>query len=261
MKVSLVTGASGGIGESFARKLGARGDNVLLVARSEDKLAELCSEIGRAHSVNAQYIAMDLSAVGSMQKLENETSERGLEVNLLVNNAGIGLAGDFLESELAQIDRMIDLNIRVLTDLCYLFIARMRRAGGGAIINVASTAAFQSVPYMGAYAATKAYVLSLSEALWEENRRHRIKVMALCPGVTDTNFFAAAEMKRPPMRVMQSPDEVVDVGLKALRQGRSHVISGWTNYLMTEAERIVPRTVVTRIAGKAMRSQFGNEKG
>jgi short-subunit dehydrogenase len=156
---------------------------------------------------------------------------------------------------------MIDLNIKALVALTYFYLAPMRLRKQGAIINVASTAAFQGVPYMAVYAATKAFVLSFSEALWEELRADNIKIMALCPGVTDTNFFDAAEaVQKPPMRIAQTPRQVVKTALRGLDRGRSHIISGWSNYFMTEAERLVPRSVVERMAGLAMRPIYGNKK-
>jgi hypothetical protein len=256
MKTSLVTGASSGIGEAFARRLAARGDNLLLVARSAEKLANLCSELGRAHGVNAQYVALDLSEQDAPQRLFEEAWGRGFEIDLLINNAGFGLVGDFEKSSLDRQLNMIDLNVRALTELCHRFLGPMRERRSGAIINVASTAAFQSVPYFAVYAATKSYVLALSEALWDENREYGIKVLALCPGVTDTGFFEAANTAKPGMRAVQTPEQVVDTGLKALAAGRNHVVSGWTNYLMTEAERLIPRTLLTRVAGKAFRAQL-----
>jgi short-subunit dehydrogenase len=260
MKTTLITGASSGIGEAFARKLASQGENVLLVARSEDKLATLCSELGRAHNIKAQFVALDLTEKDAPAKLFEETLQRGLEVEMLINNAGFGSMGDFTTLEIARELEMIDLNIKALVALTYLFLKPMRERERGAIINVASTAGFQPVPYMTTYAATKAFVLSFSDALWEENRAHGITVMALCPGVTDTNFFAASEMERPPMRISQTPEQVVETALSGLKRGRGHIISGWTNYLMTEAERLVPRSLVTRIAGKALRPQGENKK-
>lgn len=192
MNATLITGASSGIGEVFARKLAARGRNVLLVARSEDKLITLCNELGRSNSIRAQYVALDLSRPDAAEQLFAETEKRGLTIDLLVNNAGFGSMGDFSKLELARELNMIDLNIKSLVELTYKFLAPMRERRQGAIINVASTAGFQAVPFMATYAATKAFVLSFSEALWEENRPHGIKVMALCPGVTETNFFEAA---------------------------------------------------------------------
>src|SRR5882762_9193042 len=254
MNASLITGASSGIGEVFARKLAARGRNVLLVARSEGKLITLCNELGRSNSIRAQYVALDLSLSESPARLFEEAEKRGLSIDLLVNNAGFGSFGDFSKADLARELNMIDLNVKALVELTYLFLKPMRERKQGAIINVASTAAFQAVPYMGTYAATKAFVLSFSEALWEENRAFGVKVMALCPGVTETNFFEASSMPRPPARASQTPDEVVDTALRGLKRGKSSVISGWTNFFLIETERLAPRSFILRAAGAALRS-------
>jgi short-subunit dehydrogenase len=137
----------------------------------------------------------------------------------------------------------------------------MRERRAGTILNVASTAGFQPVPYMATYAATKAFVLSFSEALWEENRSYGIHVMALCPGVTETGFFDAAHMsQRPPARVAQTPEQVVDTAMRALKRKKSHVISGWTNFLTTETERLVPRSLIVRAIGSVMRGPAGKQK-
>jgi short-subunit dehydrogenase len=253
MKTTLITGASSGIGEAFARRLAARCENVLLVARSEEKLASMCNEVGRANNINAQYVAMDLTEGDAAARLFEETERRGLEVETLINNAGFGSMGDFVGLDLNRELSMIDLNIKSLVALTHYYIKPMRERKRGTIINVASTAAFQGVPGMATYAATKAFVLSFSEALRVESRESGVHVMALCPGVTETNFFAAANAERPPMRAAQTPDQVVDTALSGLKRGKSHIISGWTNYVMAESERLVPRSLVTRIAGKAMK--------
>jgi short-subunit dehydrogenase len=258
MNTTLITGASSGIGEEFARQLAARKENLLLVARSEDKLAALCDELASTHNVDAQYVVQDLTEAKAAALLFAETERRGLVVETLINNAGFGAMGDFAQLDLERALQMVDLNIKALVALTYLYLAPMRERKAGAIINVASTAAFQGVPYMATYAATKAFVLSLSEALWEENRAYNIKVLALCPGVTETNFFDAAQVDhKPPVRMVQTPEQVVKTALHGLKRGRSHIISGWSNYFMTEAERLVPRWVVERMAGKAMRPVFG----
>ena len=254
MKATLITGASSGIGEVFARKVAARGDNVVLVARSEEKLSALCNELGRAHNVNCQTVALDLSAAGAARRLFEETGRRGLEVDTLINNAGFGSMGDLLSLDLERELNMIDLNVKSLVELTYLYLAPMRKRRRGRIINVASTAAFQPVPYMATYAATKAFVLSFTEALWDENRAYNIRVMALCPGATETNFFSAAGVRKPPFRVVETAEEVVATALRGLDRGKGHIISGWINYAQTQAERLVPRSLVTRIAGKGMRS-------
>jgi uncharacterized protein len=256
MNTTLITGASSGIGAAFARKLAGRGRNVLLVARSEDKLIALCNELGRLTSIRAQYLALDLQQPDAAAQLFEETQKRELEIEMLINNAGFGSMGDFAKLDLDRELEIIQLNIRALVDLTHRFLQPMRERKRGTIVNVASTAGFQAVPYMATYAATKAFVLSFSEALWEENRSHGVHVMALCPGVTETNFFEAAGMDHPPMRITQTPEDVVDTALRALNRNKGAVISGWTNFFTVEAERVFPRSLVTRIAGKALRSRI-----
>ena len=158
------------------------------------------SGAGRLSGIRAHYYTLDLHKPGATAELMEETRRRDLVIDMLVNNAGFGSMGDFTGQDLARELEMIDLNIKSLVDLTYRFIRPMRERGQGTIINVASTAGFQPVPYMATYAGTKAFVLSFSEALWEENREFGVHVMALCPGVTDTNFFAASQMGRPPLR-------------------------------------------------------------
>ena len=256
MNTTLITGASSGIGEAFARALATRGHNLLLVARSEDKLITLCSELGRIRSIHCQYVAMDIAKPESPAELFEETRQRELEIDLLINNAGFGSMGDFAKLDPERELEMIELNITAVVELTRRFLGPMRERQRGTIINVASTAGFQPVPYMATYAATKAFVLSFSEALWDENRQHGIHVMALCPGVTETNFFEAAGIDRPPMRAVQTAEEVVETALRALPRKKSLVISGWANWFVVEAERFLPRSAVTKVAGKALRSRF-----
>jgi uncharacterized protein len=256
MNTTLITGASSGIGEAFARKLARRGRNVLLVARSEEKLIALCNELGRVSGIRAQYIVMDLSEPDAAARLIEETNKRELQVEMLVNNAGFGSMGEFSKLDLATELEIIDLNVKSLVELTYHFLAPMRERRQGTIINVASTAGFQGVPFMATYAATKAFVLSFSQALAEENRPQGIRVLALCPGVTDTNFFAASKIDRPPMRTVQTADEVVSAAMRGLARGKNVVISGWANWFVIETERVLPRSVVTKVAAKALRSRF-----
>ena len=254
MNTTLITGASSGIGEAFARKLATQGHDLLLVARSEDKLIALCNELGRGQNIRAQYVAIDLSERDAPARLLAETVERNLEIDLLINNAGFGSMGDFAELDLELELKMIDLNVRSLVELTHRFLQSMREHKRGSIINVASTAGFQGVPFMATYAATKAFVLSFSEALWEENRSYGITVMALCPGVTETGFFVASRMQKPPARFSQSSEDVVETALRGLKRGQSSIISGWPNLVMIEMERIMPRSLVLRAAGAVLRS-------
>src|SRR5438477_6644812 len=259
MNTTLITGASSGIGEAFARRLAARGHNLLLVSRTEENLITLCSELGRSQRIRAQFVATDLSQPDAPAQLFEEAARRDLQIDFLINNAGFGSMGDFAKLDLERELNMIDLNIRSLVELTHRFLQPMRERRSGRIINVASTAGFQAVPFMSTYAATKAFVLSFSEALWEENRPYGIRVMALCPGVTDTNFFEASRMQRPPARTSQTVDEVVDTALRALKRRKSSVVSGWLNLFMVESERLVPRSLVLRAAGAVLRNH--SEKG
>lgn len=258
MNTTLITGASSGIGEAFARALATRGHNLLLVARSEDKLITLCSELGRIRSIHCQYVALDLLKPEAPARLFEETEKRGLDIDLLINNAGFGSMGDFASLELERELNIIDLNVRSLVDMTHRFLQPMRARKSGAIINVASTAGFQPVPYMATYSATKAFVLSFSEALWEENRAHGIEVMALCPGVTETGFFEASQMDKPPARTVQTAEEVVEVALRGLSRRKSSIISGWPNRLMVALERFLPRSVVVKTVGGVMRNARGS---
>ena len=260
MNATLITGASTGIGEEFARQLARRGDNLVLVARSADRLTALANELGRAHNIHAHSIPLDLTQDNAPQQLFEETARRNLDITLLINNAGFGSLGEFTAFPFERDREMIELNITSLVALTHLYIRPMQARGAGAIINVASTAAFQAVPYMATYAATKAFVLSFSEALAEETRAQGVRVMALCPGATETNFFAAAKGERPPMRVVETPEAVVRTALRALERGQSSVISGWTNFFVAQTTRFVPRAIVARIAGRAMRASYGANK-
>jgi short-subunit dehydrogenase len=256
MNTTLITGASSGIGAAFARKLAERRRNLFLVARSEDKLIALCNELGRLTSIRAQYMVLDLLEPDAGARLFEEARKRDLDIDMLINNAGFGSMGEFTKLDLSRELDMIRLNVNAVVDLTYRFLPPMREQKRGTIINVASTAAFQPVPYMATYAATKAFVLSFSEALWDENRAHGIHVMALCPGVTETNFFEAAGIDRPPMRTVQTAEEVAETALRGLARHKTVVISGWANWFVVEAERVVPRSVVTKVAGNALRSRF-----
>jgi short-subunit dehydrogenase len=257
MNTTLITGASSGIGAAFARKFAALGRNVFLVARSEDKLITICNELGRMSGIRAQYLALDLTEEDAPARLFEEIQKRDLEIDMLINNAGFGSMGYFDKLDRERELEMIDLNVRSLVDMTYRFLKPMRERKQGTIINVASTAGFQAVPFMTTYAATKAFVLSFSEALSEENRPHGVHVMALCPGVTQTNFFAAARMEQPPpMRIAETPEEVVETALRGLKRHKSAIVSGWTNKLLVIAERFVPRSLVLKITAKVLRQRF-----
>lgn len=245
-KTVLVTGSSMGIGEIFARELTRRGARVILVARSEDKLKKLASELG-----TARYVAADLTAPGAASKVFDEVKAMGLEVDVLVNNAGFGAHGPFLESSLEGYRGQVALNVGALVELTYLFLPGIEARGGG-VIQVASTAAFQPVPYMAVYGATKAFVLSFSEALWAEYRGRGVRILALCPGATDTPFFERSG-ESAALGAKASPEDVVRVGLDAFGSGRASVIHGAANYMTALINRLVSREMTAKIAARMMR--------
>ena len=261
MKVTLITGASSGIGEAFARRLAEEGHNLVLVARSEKKLSALCEELKAEHGITAHFIAIDLVDFEADRRLFQETERHGLEVDWLINNAGFGSMGDFAALDLERELEMINLNICALVALTHRYLQGMRERKSGTIINVSSAAGFQPIPFMATYAATKAFVTSFSEAIAEENRPFGVQVLALCPGSTDTNFFKNSNIDRMiSVKGQQTVDDVVETALNAADGKRSKVVSGWTNYLVATATNFVPNSLITRVMGKGLRSRYQNSK-
>lgn len=251
---ALVTGASTGIGAEFARKLAARGMHLVLTARREELLRELASELHTAHGTKCEIIPVDLGDPAQPARLIEQIEKKGITLELLVNNAGFGNVATIEDTEVERILELIRVNISALTELTYRVLPGMLERGHGGIINVASVAAFQPVAYMGAYAASKAYVLHFSEALWAEAREKGVTVLALCPGTTRTDFFDVAGAKGwLHKRRAQTPAQVVRTGLKALDKGRSQVVSGWMNYALSLLVRLANRRTVVRESMKYFR--------
>jgi len=253
-KTALVTGASYGIGEAFARRLAADGANVIVTARSRDRLDALANGLRSRHGVDIAVIEADLARHGAPEEIFRATEGRGRRIDLLVNNAGFGAVGDFANLPIERQLEMIRVNVTALVELSHMFLQPMIKRRSGALVQVASTASFQGVPYTSIYSATKAFILNFSEGLWAECREYGVRVLALCPGPTATHFqtVAGTSHLRNPEK-MQTPEEVVEAGLKALAQNRSVAISGFGNKLMVGAERFVPRNLVTRLAAKLYR--------
>lgn len=247
-KTALVTGASSGIGLDFSRLLAADGYHLFLVARSEEKLQQLAREIG-----NASVIVADLTSPDAPQKV----FEASGPVDVLINNAGYGVTGPFIETDLAKELGMIQVNIAALTHLTKLFVRPMVARNSGHIVNVASTAAFQPGPLMAAYYATKAYVLSFSEAIAEELRKTAVTVTALCPGPTATGFAEVAGMESSRLFNLSKPmssAEVARYGYEAMKHGKRVAIPGMANKLLTQSIRVSPRRLVTSIVRKLQES-------
>ncbi len=241
--VTLVTGASAGLGAEFARQCARRGDEVVLVARRRDRLERLAAEIGGGH-----VIALDLAAGGAPARLIGEIEAGGLTVSTLVNNAGFGLAGQFATLGLERQREMLDLNVAALTELSHLALPAMRERRRGGILNVASTGAFQAGPGIAVYFATKAYVLSFTEALHQELKGSGVKVSALCPGPTATEFGAVAGVSSERFsRFSADAAKVVAAGLRGLERNRAVVIPGLANKLSTQSNRLIPRAPMRRI--------------
>ena len=244
--IALITGASAGLGVDFARQLAARGHRLVLVARRKDRLDALAAELG-----NARAVALDLGEPGASATLMANLADHGETVDLLINNAGFGLAGRFAALDGQRQRSMIDLNCGALTELAHAVLPAMIERKSGAILNIASTAAFQPGPGMAVYFATKAFVLSFSEALHEEVKGHGVTVTALCPGPTATEFGDVAGWNSHPLidrLSAQSPD-VVRAGLDALDRRQAVAIPGLINKVTAQGHRLLPRGLLRRIAG------------
>ncbi len=247
--VSLVTGASAGLGEIFARQLAAEKKALVLVARRGDKLEALAAALRMAHGIEVFVEVADLSVPGSVKKLMLRLMAQNLVVDCLINNAGFGLNGNFAELDGAKQSAMITLNCTALTELCHAVLPGMIARKSGSILNVASTAAFVAGPLMAVYYATKAYVLSFSEALHDEVKAQGIHVSALCPGPTATEFFGAGEMSGSILAKMAGrADHVVADGLRALKSNKAFVVSGVFNKVMAQSTRITPRFITRSLA-------------
>ena len=243
--VAVVTGASAGLGEEFARQLSARAHKLVLVARRRDRLEALVEELG-----NARAVELDLSRPGAAGQLMADLIRHGETVELLVNNAGFGLAGRFVALDGKRQREMIDLNCGALAELAHAVLPGMIERRSGGILNVASTAAFQPGPGMAVYFATKAFVLSFSEALHDEVKRHGVNVSCLCPGPTRTEFRSVSgfDPKGRLARISADATSVVRAGLTGLQANRAVVVPGVTNKLISQAHRLFPRAVMRRAA-------------
>jgi len=252
-KWALVTGASAGIGHALAHELARGGSNLVLTARRKDRLESLAQQLRADYKIETAIVVADLAHASAPSAIFHFTQERGLHIDRLVNNAGFGQYGEFHTIQPERLLEMVQVNCAAVLHLTRLYVPAMVTNRRGDVLIVASTAAFQAVPYISTYAATKVFDLFLAEGLAEELKPHGIRVCALCPGTTASEFH---EMAGHPARSkirQQSAETVARNGLKALAAGKSYVISGWGNYLGAQSERLVPRRLVTRIAAKLFR--------
>lgn len=250
MATALITGASGGIGMELAAVHASKGDNLVLVARNKAKLNELKKQLEQQHKVDIHVIDKDLSLPNAALEVYEETKRNNLPIDYLINNAGFGDFGMFVETDWNKELQMINLNITTLTQLTKLYLKDMVHQGSGKIMNVASTAAFQSGPTMSVYYATKAYVLSFSEAIDNEVRDKGVTVTALCPGATESGFQSAAAMEESALvknKKLPTAKEVALYGYNAMMKGKTVAIHGFMNYVMANSVRFLPRSVVVKI--------------
>ncbi|GAA3112000.1 SDR family NAD(P)-dependent oxidoreductase [Streptosporangium carneum] len=245
---ALVTGASSGIGVEFARQLAARGHDLVLVARSVERLESLAEELREAHGVRAEVVGQDLAAPDAATRVAREVAARGLTVGLLVNNAGFGTAGRFEEIPAGREHDELMVNVVSLVGLTHAFIPGMVARGGGAVVNVGSVAGFHISPYLATYAASKTFVLNFSLALWAEFRGRGVKVLAVAPGPVETAFFDVLGTKEATMGArMNTPEQVVRSALHALDRDRGYVVPGRGNFGMAHLMPRRPRKLITLI--------------
>jgi short-subunit dehydrogenase len=246
-KWALVTGASAGIGVALAKELAVGGTNLVLTARRKDRLEDLAASLRSQHKVKTEVLVADLAEAGAPEKIFAFTKEKGLDIDLLINNAGFGHYGEFSSAEIHRVLDMVQVNCHAVVHLTRLYLPEMIARRRGDVLILASTASFQAVPYISTYAATKAFDLLFAEGLAEEMKPYGIRVCALCPGSTETEFHVVAGQDQF-IRKAETAEKVARTGLKALAAGKSYVISGLGNYLGAHGERLVPRRFVTRIA-------------
>jgi hypothetical protein len=258
-KTALITGASSGLGVEFANQLAGRGANLVLVARRKDRLQAVADAVVLMHKVQVTVIVADLSEVGAAEKLFKSLTRKKISVDVLVNNAGFGTFGKFKNEDIEKISEELRLNISTLVELSKLALPSMLKNNDGVIINVASTAAYQPIPYMSVYAATKAFVLSFTEALWGELIGTNVKAIALSPGGTKTEFFEVASNGKAPdgLGKLQTVEQVITVVMNALdkKTPPPSVISGASNFALAFSGRFIPRKLLIKVARKMFESR------
>jgi hypothetical protein len=251
-KWAVVTGASSGIGRELARGFAAEGAHLVLTARRTERLEQLAHDLREAHGNSIEILRADLAEPSAPEAVFRFTQDRGVEVHALVCNAGFGIYGAFHTQPPERLREMVQVNVAAVVELTHHFLPQMIERRAGDILIVSSTAGFQAVPYISAYAATKAFDLLFAEGLAEEVRRYGVNVCALCPGSTNTEFQRVAGQPDRVFRIAETPEKVARTALKALAKSRPYVISGWRNYLQTHAQRLVTRRFVTRMAARVM---------
>jgi short-subunit dehydrogenase len=251
MATALITGASGGIGLELAKIHAREGHNLILAARSNDKLSTIKSDLERSFAIRVNILVIDLSVPGAAHKLFQQIEQLGIQVDFLINNAGFGTFGPFSEADIGKTEEMIRLNIEALTILTRLFLPGMLSRNTGRILNIASTAAFQPGPLMAVYFASKAYVLRFSEAIANELKGSGVRVTVYCPAATETGFQTTAQMEDSRLvknRKLDSAENVAVDAYKAMMSGQTIAIYGWINAMLARSTGLFPASLVAKIA-------------
>jgi uncharacterized protein len=250
---ALVTGASAGIGVALAKQLAGGGTHLVLTARRPDRMEHLAADLRKSHAIQVEIFPADLALPEASEEIFAFTQQKGIVIDLLINNAGFGQYGELPQAPPQRLLDMVQVNCSAVVHLTRLFLPGMVSRRRGDILILASTAAFQAVPYISTYAATKAFDLLFAEGLAEEMKPYGIHVCALCPGSTESEFHAAAGQEEFTTKHQETAEKVARTGLQALASGRSYVISGLANYLGAQSQRLVPRRTVTKIAASMFR--------
>lgn len=266
MNITVITGASGGIGEVIVNRLAERKHNLLLIARNAEKLERQCTELAGKYGIDAQFIAADLSKPGTAIAIFEETQKRGLKIDMLINNAGIGSGGEFSSLALnAELD-LLQLNISSLVGLTHLFLPQMQQRRNGTVVNIASMAAFIPVPYMATYAASKAFVRSFTEAVTQECKPYNVHMLLFCPGLTKTNFNKAAGIDNEKAIGLnsdygnapsQTPEQVAEELLNALDKKKNFAVSGRLNRFGAKLTALLPNALIAQNFAKMYRKKSG----
>ncbi|MCH8495468.1 MAG: SDR family oxidoreductase [Balneolales bacterium] len=254
-KTVLITGASSGIGAVFCSALAERGAKLVITARREERLLEIARRLKDAHQTEVVVIAADLSSTDGVEDLHRAIEGGGHEIDILINNAGFGYQGEFEDTDLKTYRDMMQLNMNSLTELCYLFLPGMAARGYGRVVNVASMAGVIPMPYFSVYAATKAYVISLTEALWQEYKQKGVHITALCPGPVATEFFEVSGYNPSGAdgRSIQTPQDVVEVALSAMHNNKRFAATSWPLRILNGIQKFVPRKIALAALAQNMK--------
>lgn len=265
-ETALITGATSGIGNDFARIFAERGYDLFLASRNREKMDGIRKKFAELYGITVTTMPIDLAKPSAARKVYEETVSQGIEIQVLVNNAGFGIAGLHTDLDMGNVEEMIQLNVTTLTQLCSLFGQEMKRKKKGYILNIASTAAYQPAPYIAAYGATKSYVLNFSEALAMELEDYNVVVTCLSPGPTDTNFFERVGVEGVSDRKkgvwaksnLMASRKVAEIGVNALFSKKLSVVAGSWNSFLAFSNRLAPRRMAASVSKKMMRQAAGN---